>query len=431
MYRHLDDEHEKLRERASAWAEQNAAAAALRDDSVETVGETAKALVPLLAHGGWLQRLAPRPVGGADETISIRELCLLREELARVAPLFDTVLSVQALGIYPIALAASDEQKQNYLHALGRGDKIAGFALTEPEAGSDVASLQTRATKHGGDYRLTGVKSFISNAGIADVYVVVVSTQPDAKEKGLSAFIVDAESPTKHGGDYRLTGVKSFISNAGIADVYVVIASTQPDAKGKGLSAFIVDAENPGVKVRERTRLISPHPIGTLAFEDCVVPRASLIGREGDGMKIALGTLDALRPTVGAAAVGFARRALEEALAYARSRRQFGKPLAEFQGIQFKLADMATELEAARLLVYQAAWQHDRRREAKRSASMAKLFATEAAQRIVDEALQIHGGLGVARESVVAQLYNAVRALRIYEGTSEIQRLIIARELLK
>jgi acyl-CoA dehydrogenase len=183
--------------------------------------------------------------------------------------------------------------------------------------------------------------------------------------------------------------------------------------------------------VRERTRLISPHPIGTLAFEDCVVPRASLIGREGDGMKIALGTLDALRPTVGAAAVGFARRALEEALAYARSRRQFGKPLAEFQGIQFKLADMATELEAARLLVYQAAWQHDRRREAKRSASMAKLFATEAAQRIVDEALQIHGGLGVARESVVAQLYNAVRALRIYEGTSEIQRLIIARELLK
>ena len=381
MYPHLDDEHEKLRERARAWAEQNAAAAALRDDSVETVGETAKALVPLLAHGGWLQRLAPRPFGGADETISIRELCLLREELARVAPLFDTVLSVQALGMYPIALAASDEQKQNYLHALGRGDKIAGFALTEPEAGSDVASLQTRATKHG--------------------------------------------------GDYRLTGVKSFISNAGIADVYVVIASTQPDAKGKGLSAFIVDAENPGVKVRERTRLISPHPIGTLAFEDCVVPRASLIGREGDGMKIALGTLDALRPTVGAAAVGFARRALEEALAYARSRRQFGKPLAEFQGIQFKLADMATELEAARLLVYQAAWQHDRRREAKRSASMAKLFATEAAQRIVDEAVQIHGGLGVARESVVAQLYNAVRALRIYEGTSEIQRLIIARELLK
>ena len=381
MYPYLDDEHEKLRERVRAWAEQNAAAAALRDDSVETVGETAKALVPLLAHAGWLKRLAPRPFGGADETISIRELCLLREELARVAPFFDAVLSVQALGMYPIALAASDGQKQNYLHALGRGDKIAGFALTEPDAGSDVASLQTRATKHG--------------------------------------------------AEYRLTGVKSFISNAGIADVYVVIASTQPDAKGKGLSAFIVDAESPGLKVRERTQLISPHPIGTLAFEDCVVPLASLIGREGDGMKIALATLDALRPTVGAAAVGFARRALEEALDYARSRRQFGKPLAEFQGIQFKLADMATELEAARLLVYQAAWQHDRRREAKRFASMAKLFATEAAQRIVDEALQIHGGLGVARESVVAHLYNAVRALRIYEGTSEIQRLIIARELLK
>jgi alkylation response protein AidB-like acyl-CoA dehydrogenase len=380
MYPHLDDEHEKLRERVRAWAEQNAAAAALGDDSVEAVGKAAKALVPLLAHGGWLQRLAPRPLGG-DETISIRELCLLREELARVAPLFDTVFSVQALGTYPIALAASDAQKTNYLHALGCGDKIAGFALTEPEAGSDVASLQTRATKHG--------------------------------------------------ADYRLTGVKSFISNAGIADVYVVIASTQPDAKGKGLSAFIVDAESPGLKVREKIRLISPHPIGTLVFEDCVVPRASLIGSEGDGMKIALGTLDALRPSVGAAAVGFARRALEEALAYARSRRQFGKPLAEFQGIQFKLADMATELEAARLLVYQAAWQHDRRSDAKCSASMAKLFATEAAQRIVDEALQIHGGQGVARESVAAQLYNAVRALRIYEGTSEIQRIVIARELLK
>jgi acyl-CoA dehydrogenase len=381
MYPHLDTELEKLRERVRAWAEQNAAAAAVQDDGVEAVGKTAKALVPLLGRAGWLERLAPQRFGGADETISIRGLCLLREELARVAPLFDSVLSVQALAMHPIVLAASDEQKQKYLPALADGEKIAGFALTEPDAGSDVASLQTRATRRG--------------------------------------------------ADYRLSGVKSFISNAGIADVYVVIASTDPDAKGKGLSAFIVDAQCQGLRVRETTRLIAPHPIGVLAFEDCVVPRANLIGREGDGMKIALATLDAMRPTVGAAAVGLARRALEEALAYSRRRRQFGRALADFQGIQFKLADMAAELEAARLLVYQAAWHYDHRQESKRSASIAKLFATEAAQRIVDQALQIHGGLGVVADSVIAQLYNAVRALRIYEGTSEIQKLVIARELLK
>jgi alkylation response protein AidB-like acyl-CoA dehydrogenase len=381
MYPHLDAEHEKLRERVRAWAEENAAAAAVKDDGVEAVAKMAKAIVPLLGGAGWLKHLAPRRFGGAGETISLRELCLLREELARVAPLFDTVLSVQALGMYPLALAASDEQKQNFLPALARGEKIAAFALTEPNAGSDVASIQTRATKRN--------------------------------------------------GDYRLTGIKSFISNAGIADIYIVFASTDPSAKGKGLSAFIVDAKNPGLRVREKTRLIAPHPIGALAFEDCVVPSAGLIGREGDGMKIALATLDALRPTVGAAAVGLARRALEEALDYSRNRRQFGGALADFQGIQLKLAEMATELEAASLLVYQSAWMHDRGAASKRSAAMAKLFATEAAQRIVDQALQIHGGLGVVATSVVAQLYNAVRALRIYEGTSEIQKLVIARELLK
>ncbi|HEY1372847.1 MAG TPA: acyl-CoA dehydrogenase family protein [Candidatus Binatia bacterium] len=381
MYPHLDVEHEKLRERVRAWAEEKAAAAAVADDGVEAVAKMAKAIVPLLGGAGWLKHLAPRRFGGAGETISLRELCLLREELARVAPLFDTVLSVQALGMYPIALAASDEQKQNFLPPLASGEKIAAFALSEPNAGSDVASIQTRATKRN--------------------------------------------------GDYRLTGIKSFISNAGIADIYIVFASTEPAAKGKGLSAFIVDARSPGLDVREKTRLIAPHPIGVLAFEDCVVPSAGLIGREGDGMKIALATLDALRPTVGGAAVGLARRALEEALDHSRTRRQFGSALADFQGIQFKVAEMATELEAASLLVYQAAWMHDRGVESKCSAAMAKLFATEAAQRIVDQALQIHGGMGVVTTSVVAQLYNAVRALRIYEGTSEIQKLVIARELLK
>jgi len=229
---------------------------------------------------------------------------------------------------------------------------------------------------------------------------------------------------------YRLNGVKHFISNAGIAHTYVVFASTDPEAKAKGLTAFIVESDSAGFTVKEKTPLLSPHPIGVLAFDDCFVPQHQRLGSEGEGWKIAQRTLDTLRCTVGAAAVGFARRALEEALTYSRNRRQFGRALAEFQGIQFKLADMATELEAARLLVYQAASMHDHHDpEASLKTSMAKLFATEAAQRIVDQSLQIHGGTGVVVGNVIERLYRDVRALRIYEGTSEIQRVIIAKHL--
>ncbi|HEX9445303.1 MAG TPA: acyl-CoA dehydrogenase family protein, partial [Candidatus Binatia bacterium] len=289
--------------------------------------------------------------------------------------------AVQALGSHPVMLAGTDAQKRRLLPPLARGEAIAAFAMTEPKAGSDVAGIQTRAVRRG--------------------------------------------------GEYRIDGMKSFVSNAGLAGSYVVFASTEPEKKSKGLSAFLVRGDNRGLVVKEKIRLLSPHPIAVVAFEECVVPESDLLGREGDGIKIAFAAFDALRPTVGAAAVGMARRALAEALGYSRERKQFDRALAEFQGIQFKLADMATELEASRLLVYQAAWNYDRGADGKKSASMAKLFATEAAQRIVDQALQIHGGAGLISGTAVARLYDDVRALRIYEGTSEIQKLVIARELLK
>jgi acyl-CoA dehydrogenase len=377
MLPYLTDDQAALRERARAWAEENLSFPAAEAD----VEDEARSLIAALGGAGWLGLLAPKSFGGAAEAISLRALCVVREELARVSPLGDTLFAVQALGSYPIAIAGSEEQKRRYLPALARGEKIAAFALTEPDAGSDAASIRTRAVKRG--------------------------------------------------GDYHLTGVKSFVSNAGLAATTVVFASTDPEKKAEGLSAFIVDAGSRGLAVREKLRLIAPHPIGTLALDDCVVPGENRLGRDGEGMRIALATLDALRPTVGAAAVGLAQRALEEAIRHSQQRRQFGRALADFQATQFKLADMATELEAARLLVYRAAWEQDRGQPSKRSISMAKLFATEAAQRIVDQAVQIHGGLGVVADSPVARLYSAVRALRIYEGTSEIQRLVIARELLK
>ena len=378
MHPFLEPDHPELGERARAWAEKNLEPGKHEDAEVE---KTAARLAGELGRAGWLAYVAPREFGGAREKISALDWCVLREELAFAWALADAVFAVQALGSHPIALAGTDEQKRRLLPPIARGEIIAAFALTEPGAGSDVAGIETRAVKRG--------------------------------------------------GEYRIDGTKSFVSNAGIAGSYVVFASTDPDKKSRGLSAFLVRGGNRGLVVKEKIRLLSPHPIAVVAFEECVVPESDLLGREGDGIKIAFATLDALRPTVGAAAVGMARRALEEALGYSRERKQFERALAEFQSVQFKLADMATELEAARLLVYQAAWNYDRGADAKKSASMAKLFATEAAQRIVDQALQIHGGIGLIAGTAVARLYNDVRALRIYEGTSEIQKLVIARELLK
>jgi acyl-CoA dehydrogenase len=301
---------------------------------------------------------------GEIERAQVGELCAIREALAERSALVDTMFAMQGLGSYPITLAGGPKER---VREIAAGKKIAAFAITEPDAGSDVAGMSTRATKTGDGFTLDGEKTFISNAGIADSYVVFAKTNDS-----VSAFLADARTP--------------------------------------GLSA-------------EPIELLAEHPIGTLRLAGC---RAQLLGGEGQGLKLALGTLDVFRPTVGAAACGMARRALDEAIARVKSRRQFGKPLAEFQGLQFQLADMATELEAARLLVQQAA-----QNPGKRASAMAKLYATEAAQRIIDRALQLHGGAGLVAGSPTERLYRDIRALRIYEGTSEIQRIVIARDLLR
>jgi acyl-CoA dehydrogenase len=372
-------DHAGLQPQVRNWAEKNLFAGYDRENDLE---RRARRLVQQFGATGFLKHAVPRQFGGVGDQVEARVLCILREELARGDALADTMFALQALGSYPITLAGNDEQKRRYLPKVASGDAIAAFAITESEAGSDVASLKTTALRQ------------------ADQFL--------------------------------LNGTKRFISNAGIADFYVAFASTAPEKKAKGVSAFVVDAISPGLAVKEKTQLLSPHPIGVLEFTDCIVPQAALLGVEGDGLKIALETLDLLRCSVGAAAVGFAQRALEEAIRYSKTRRQFGRPIAEFQGIEFKLAEMASELEAARLLVYQAAWAHDcGNADAKQKSSMAKLYATEAAQRIVDQALQIHGGNGLVAGSIMERLYRDVRALRIYEGTSEIQKIVIARELLK
>jgi acyl-CoA dehydrogenase len=375
----LDPEHLTLRDSARTWADANLRAPLEVEADLE---KEARRIVTELGRAGFTQHAVPQAYGGVRPAVQARDLCILREELARGASLADTMFAMQALGSYPITLAGTDRQKARYLPNVGTGEAIAAFAITEPEAGSDVAALQARATRHG--------------------------------------------------GDYCLSGVKRFISNAGIADHYVVFASTDPEKRARGVSAFLVDATTPGLVVRERTALLSPHPIGVIAFQECVIPAGARLGEEGEGLSLALRTLDTLRCTVAAAAVGLAQRALEEAIGYAQERRQFGARVADFQGIQFKLAEMATDLEAARLLVRQAAWSNDvGSGDLKQKASMAKLFATEAAQRIIDQALQIHGGVGLVSGHIAERLYRDVRALRIYEGTSEIQRLVIARALVK
>jgi acyl-CoA dehydrogenase len=372
-----DKDHATLRAKVRDWAEKNLFAA-----NQTGIEQRARTLAGQLGREMFLAHVIPKAYGGARSRVQARDLCILREELARGDALADTMLAMQALGGYPITLAGKPEQKQRYLPSIARGECIMAFALSEPEAGSDVSSLTTRAVRQG--------------------------------------------------GEFRLTGTKRFVSNAGIADNYLVFASTNPDLRGKGISAFIVGSTAPGLLIKEKMRLLSPHPVGVVGFEDCIVPESNLIGAEGQGLQIAFQTLDLLRCTVGAAALGFAQRALEEAILYSKQRRQFGRAIAQFQGVQFQLAEMATSVEAARLLVYQAAWAHDSDiDDVKQKSSMAKLYATEAAQHIVDQALQIHGGNGLIAGSITERLYRDVRALRIYEGTSEIQKMIIARELLK
>jgi acyl-CoA dehydrogenase len=313
--------------------------------------------------------------------LDVRSLCLARETLAYQGGLPDFAFAMQGLGSGAVTLFGTEAQKAELLPAVREGTAIAGFALSEPDAGSDVAALAMTAQLDG------------------DAYV--------------------------------LDGVKTWISNGGIADVYIVFARTGDAPGARGLSAFLVDADAPGLRVAERIEVIAPHPLATLAFEGCRVPVEHLIGGSGNGFKVAMATLDVFRPTVGAAALGFARRALDEALTRVASRELFGAPLADLQLVQGKLADMALDIDAAALLVYRAAWAKDAgAARITREAAMAKLYATEAAQRVVDAAVQLHGGLGVKSGHPVERLYREVRALRIYEGASEVQQVIIARQAL-
>lgn len=376
----LDERHLALAEEAERFAAERVAPLPAPADDAAARAQ-ARELLAILGEGGWFGWAIPEPYGGWRPEPDLRACCLVREALAAASPLADAVFALQALGSMPVTLAGSEEQRERWLPAVAAGRAMAAFAMTEPEAGSDVSSLATRARREG------------------DGYV--------------------------------LDGAKTLISNAGIADVYAVFAATAPEVGTRGVTCFLVPAGTPGLRFAGAQVLSAPHPLGELAFAGCRVPAASRVGAENEGFKLGMRTLDRLRPTVAAAACGMAARALAEATAHAKSRRQFGRPLAEFQLTQQKLAMMAIDLAAARLLTYRAAWEADRGAErVTLPAAMAKAFATEAAQRIVDAALQILGGRGALADSPVERLYRAVRALRIYEGTTEIQHLIIARHLL-
>ncbi|HSB55274.1 MAG TPA: acyl-CoA dehydrogenase family protein [Gemmatimonadales bacterium] len=368
----LEPGHLALEGRATAFARETIATRPESADD-DAARRDARELLRLLGQGGWL-----KPIFDLD----LRGCCLMREALGAASPLADAVFALQGLGTTPLLLRGSPAQKARWLDQIAAGEVMTAFAMTEPEAGSDVAAISTRARRDG------------------------------------SGFVLD--------------GRKTLISNAGIADLYAVFASTDPAAGPKGMSCFLVPADTPGLHFAGAQVLSAPHPLGELRFESCRVPAEALVGEEGRGYGIGLAALDRLRPTVAAAACGMAARALEESLAHVKRRQQFGKPLAEFQLVQQKLARMATDLSAARLLVYRAAYEKDQGQERITiEAAMAKAFATEMAQRAVDDAVQLIGGRGVLASHPVDRLYRAVRALRIYEGTTEIQQLIIAGELLK
>jgi acyl-CoA dehydrogenase len=341
--------------------------------------ESCRRIARALGEQGWLRHAVPEEA----QAISARSLCLIRETLARQDALADFVFAMQGLGTATIALFGSDAQRRRWLLPLRLGKSLAAFALSEPQAGSDVAALTTRARRDGAGWRLDGRKTWISNGGIAGHYVTFARTGEET-----------------HGTS--------------------------------GISAFIVPADAPGLAIAERIEVMAPHPLATLDFSGCRVGEDALIGAPGDGFKLAMATLDLFRPSVGAAALGLARHAYAEALAHVRARAMFGAAMTELPLVQERLAEMATELDASALLVYRAAWARDMGAlRITREAAMAKLFATEAAQRVIDGAVQLSGALGVKRGSAVEALYREIRALRIYEGASEVQKLVIARQELR
>ena len=372
----FEPRHAALARELDAWATEHLAHAHGDDVDAECRG-----LVRSLGGAGWLKHaIGGRDHGGAQDAIDTRAICLIRETLARHSGLADFAFAMQGLGSGAISLAGSAEQKRRYLPRVAKGEAIAAFALSEPDAGSDVAAMQCAARADGDGYVLDGEKTWISNGGIADFYVVFARTN---------------------------------------------------DGGSRGISAFIVDADAPGFEIAERIEVIAPHPLARLRFTNCRVAASQRIGAEGEGFKVAMRTLDVFRTSVAAAALGFARCAFDEALARATSRRMFKGVLADFQLTQAKLAEMATTIDSAALLTYRAAWLRDQGHGVTKEAAMAKLAATEGAQQVIDAAVQMWGGKGVQSGQTVERLYREIRALRIYEGASEVQQLIIARELLK
>jgi acyl-CoA dehydrogenase len=374
----FDDEHRRFAAALARFADTTLAGLPHAD-----VDAACRARVKALGEGGFLKAVVPAEYGGLHRSLDVRTLCLAREILAFRDGLCDFAFAMQGLGTASITLFGSPALKTRYLPPAREGRAIAAFALSEPEAGSDVAALATTAK---------------------------------------------ADGPSH----LRIDGSKTWISNGGIADHYVVFARTGEGTGAKGLSAFLVDADAPGLSVAERIEVIAPHPLATLRFEGVRVPLANRLGGPGDGFKVAMATLDVFRSTVGAAALGFARRALHETVERAASRKLFGAPLAELQLTQAAIADSASEVDASALLVYRAAWTKDQgAARVSREAAIAKMFATEAAQRVIDRAVQLHGGFGVTKGVKVEELYREIRALRIYEGATEVQKIVIARELLK
>ena len=374
--------HRDFKASLQDWTSKQFAGLHGHDESRDAIDKECVSLVKALGQGGWLKpAIAGKAHGGASEVIDTRTICLLREELAWHHGLADFAFAMQGLGSGAISLKGTPEQQAAYLPRVASGSALAAFALSEPDAGSDVAAMQCSAT----------------------------------------------ETPE----GYRLNGDKTWISNGGIAHFYVVFARTGEAPGARGISAFIVDADTPGLEIAERIDVIAPHPLAKLHFNNVLVPHAKRIGAAGEGFKVAMATLDVFRTSVAAASLGFARRALDDSIAWAKQRKMFGQSLADFQITQSKLAQMATLLDAATLLTYRAAWLRDQGQRITQEAAMAKMTATENAQQIIDMAVQMHGGMGVKKGCIVESLYREIRALRIYEGATEVQQLIIGRDLLK
>jgi len=375
----FEAQHRKLEAELERWAQ--AHMSTLTADEHHDLDGTCKTLVKALGDAGFAGYAVPASGGGILEKLDVRSLCIIRETLARHNALADFAFAMQGLGSGPISLFGSAQQQSHYLTQVAAGTKISAFALSEPDAGSDVAAMQCTARRDG--------------------------------------------------SDYILNGTKTWISNAGIADFYTVFARTDESGGAKGISCFVIEADTPGFSVSERIDLVAPHPLGTLIFDNCRVPAANLVGYEGKGFGIAMATLDVFRSTVAAAALGMARRALDETLNYTAQRDIFGGKLGDLQLVQAKIGEMALGVDASALLVYRAAWTKVCAAErVTRDAAMAKYHATETAQQVIDSAVQLHGGKGVTKGYIVESLYRDIRALRIYEGASEVQTTIIARQTL-